>query len=172
MTKSRMILALIFAFLLGVGISQLALNFLALPAQTSNQNRNTEIDLKIFEQSFQREIDELDRNWQQYHTTLENFKEGSVDLESTVESFELILEEQKRIVDRIDKLLPPDELNSARLQKMIDYSHDQLETIEKTHSASEEMLSDSEPDHDRQSKILQDIMIRKSPAGLVILGTQ
>ena len=96
MTKSRMILALIFAFLLGVGISQLALNFLALPAQTSNQNRNPEIDLKIFEQSFQREIDELDRNWQQYHTTLENFKEGSVDLESTVESFGLILEEQKQ----------------------------------------------------------------------------
>lgn len=172
MKKSRMILALAVAFLLGVGISQLALNLIDLPTQNSNQNRGTEIDQKIFEQSFQREIDSLDRNWQQYHTTLENFKEGSIDLQTATETFESILEDQKQIVDRIDRLIPPDEISSTRLQKMIDYSHEQLETINQTHQASEEMLSHPELEHEIQSKTLQDIMIRNSPAGLFILGAQ
>ena len=184
------IIALAVAFLLGVGISQLAINFLDLDSIGRESPTNKiEMDKAKFEQTFQKLIDALDRNWTQYHATLEGFKDGSEDLSTTAEGLRLELLEQQRIIGRIEFLNPVDELDRIRFDKMLIYAREQLETIEQTSIAADSMLEESisdesdvdsetseiekiESKRESQSKILQDIMIRNSPAGLFILGTQ
>lgn len=193
MKKSRQILSLILAFFLGVTTSQIVSNFESREKmQTESISQADSERLKqIFEQELQKSIDSLDRNWQAYHTTLENFKEGSIDLETTVNRLKIVYDEQTKIVELIMKINPTDGKNLERLTKMLTYSREQLDTIDRTVSAAENLLleqnseqsaesaesvenPESNPNekHDYQSKVLQDVMIRNSPVGLFILGMQ
>ena len=151
-------------------------------------NSDSERLNQIFEQELQKSIDSLDRNWQAYHTVLENFKEGSIDLETTVNRLKTVYDEQTKIVELIMKINPTDGKNLERLTKMLTYSREQLDTIDQTVSAAENLLleqnseqpaesvenpeSNQNEKHDYQSKVLQDVMIRNSPVGLFILTSQ
>ena len=190
MKKSRQILSLIAAFFLGVMTSQIVSNLDSrekMQTESISQEDSERLN-QIFEQELQKSIDSLDRNWQAYHTTLENFKEGSIDLETTVNRLKTVYDEQTKIVELIMKINPTDGKNLERLTKMLTYSREQLDTIDQTVSAAENLLleqnseqpaesvenpeSNQNEKHDYQSKVLQDVMIRNSPVGLFILTSQ
>ena len=187
MKKSRQILSLIAAFFLGVMTSQIVSN-LDSREKMQTESISQEDSERLNEQELQKSIDSLDRNWQAYHTTLENFKEGSIDLETTVNRLKTVYDEQTKIVELIMKINPTDGKNLERLTKMLTYSREQLDTIDQTVSAAENLLleqnseqpaesvenpeSNQNEKHDYQSKVLQDVMIRNSPVGLFILTSQ
>ena len=145
------------------------------PTMTLEEKRALQQQQQIFMEwyaSYQKDIDQLDRNWQWYHSILENFKDGSIDLQTVYVRLTQLEEDSRLLRDRIRGLAPPDALDDARYQllqtvlaKTLAYVEAQHRTITLTRAASDptHLLSD---DPAEQSRALQDIMIRESPPGL------
>ena len=122
--------------------------------------------------NYQKDIDQLDRNWQLYHSTIESFNEDNIDVDILHERL-VNLESEARIEQvHIYTIKPPPglgeectELVETMLNKTRLYSDAQTQTISLTRLAveSEELLN---LDHKEQIQWLQDIIIRESPTGL------
>ena len=126
----------------------------------------------IWYTDYQKDIDNLDRNWQLYHNIVESFINNNIDIETAYERLS-DLESEARIEQlHIYTLkVPPglgEECNNALeeiIRKTQKYADEQTQTISLTKNAinPEQSLNDN---HNEQVKILQNIMIRESPTGL------
>ena len=121
---------------------------------------------------YQKDIDQLDHNWQLYHAILENFKEGSIDIQTAYVRLKQLEEDARQLREHISQKNPPIALNDTCydllievMRKTRDYMEAQYRTIALTRAASDPIhLRSDNPEE--QSRSLQDIMIRESPAGL------
>ena len=121
---------------------------------------------------YQREIEQLDRNWQVYHNTIESFTAEGIELEQLQERLG-DLETEARIEQvQIYTLKVPeglgDECNLLTeqiLKKTRDYADAQTQTIALSKATTETEGFISVP-HQEQVQLLQDIIIREAPAGL------
>lgn len=121
---------------------------------------------------YQRTIDTLDHTWKQYHLVLADFNEENIDLE---DAHLRLLRLQKQSSDTCDALIaaePPAGLQAdnyalvlAVIQKTRAYANAQRHTIQLTAAAADPEQQFSELPGE-QSRTLQEIMIRESPAGL------
>lgn len=123
---------------------------------------------------YQKDIDGLDRNWQWYHQILENFKEDNISIQTTYLRLSQLEQDSQQLADRIEKHTPPLSLNDACydeatevIRKTHEYAEAQHRTIALTRAAADPANLRSD-DQEEQSRQLQAVMIRESPAGLFI----
>ena len=121
---------------------------------------------------YQRDIEQLDRNWQLYHSLVDGYREGKSDL---VDTFERLQELERDMLDEqihIHTMQPPPELDDecselvgVVIRKTQLYADAQMQTISLTRAAANPELVPVE-DQGLLSRRFQDIMIRESPVGL------
>lgn len=121
---------------------------------------------------YQKDIDQLDHNWQLYHAILENFKEDSISIQTAYVRLKQLEDESRQLRDRIMQKSPPLALNDICydllievMQKTREYAEAQYRTIALTRAAADPIHLRSD-DQEEQSRSLQGIMIKESPAGL------
>ena len=121
---------------------------------------------------YQKNIDELDRNWQSYHHIIENFKIDNIDEDELHERLEKLEKEVRIEQVNIYTLKPPEGISDScstlideMLKKTQRYVDAQSQTISLTRSAVEEE-GFVKAKHDDQVHMLQNIIIRESPTGL------
>ncbi|SFT50793.1 hypothetical protein SAMN02910356_00864 [Selenomonas sp. GACV-9] len=121
---------------------------------------------------YQRDISELDRNWQWYHQILENFKQDNISIQTTYVRLKQLDQDSQQLRDRISHNAPPVTLNDGCydllievMKKTTNYADAQYRTIALTKAAADPANLRSN-DQAEQSRMLQSIMIRESPAGL------
>ena len=119
---------------------------------------------------YQKDIEQLDRNWQLYHSIIENYNDEKTDLANTYDRLQKLEREVLNEQIRIHTLEPPSELNaqcselvSSVIRKTQLYVDAQIQTITLTKEAANPNVVE---DHDELSRRFQDIMIRESPVGL------
>lgn len=125
-------------------------------------------------ESYQKDIDSLDHNWQWYHQILENFKEDNISIQTTYLRLSQLEQDSQQLADRIEKHMPPLALNDACydeatevIRKTHEYAEAQHRAIALTRAAADPANLRSE-DQEEQSRQLQAVMIRESPAGLFV----
>lgn len=121
---------------------------------------------------YQKDITELDRNWQWYHTILESFKEDQISIQTAYVRLKQLDQDSQKLRERISRNSPPLTLNDGCydlltevMKKTNDYTDAQCRTIALTKAAADPANIRSD-DQTEQSIMLQSIMIRESPAGL------
>ncbi|TYZ30702.1 hypothetical protein FZ041_01090 [Selenomonas caprae] len=146
------------------------------PAAISAEDLNYQLEQQqIFAAwyaGYQRDISELDRNWQWYHQILESFKEDSISIQTTYVRLKQLDQDSLQLRDRISHNAPPVTLNDGCydllievMKKTTSYADAQYRTIALTKAAADPANLRSN-DQTEQSRMLQSIMIRESPAGL------
>ncbi len=147
------------------------------PQQTMNEAERYALQQqqKIFTgwyTNYQKDIDQLDRNWQLYHNIIENFNAENMDAYDLFERLSNLESEARIEQVHIYTIKPPpgigEECNlhiEEMLRKTQRYSDAQTQTISLTRAAveDEKFLT---LEHSVQCHILQDIIIRESPTGL------
>ena len=121
---------------------------------------------------YQKDIDQIDRNWQLYHSIIEDFTSDSIDVDAMYERL-LDLETEARIeqVHIYTLKAPPDvgtectRLIEIMLKKTQSYVDAQTQTIAMS-KAVIETESFSNASHQEQVHLFQDIIIREAPIGL------
>ena len=123
---------------------------------------------------YQKDIDDLNRNWQIYHHTIDSFKIGQTDLPSCHERLSRLVDSEQELTERIEnRNLPPklddflyDKAKILR-DKMREYAAAQYKTIALTRAAANPDKVQSD-DANEQSRAMEQIMIRESPTALFI----
>ena len=123
---------------------------------------------------YQKDLNELDRNWQWYHHILESFKEDNISLQTLHARLKQLELDSTQIRDRMAARKPPLELSdytydqtTQLLKKTNDYINAQYRTIALTRAAADPALMPTD-DQAEQSQLLQTVMIRESPVKLFI----
>ena len=148
--------------------------------QTQEPTSQVEIEALMQEQQaftkwyaqYQREIEQLDRNWQVYHSIVENFVTETIEVEQLQERL-TDLEIEARVEQvQIYTLKTPEGLGETCsvlteqiLKKTRDYADLQTQTITLSKAAAEAETFVNAP-HEEQVRLLQNIIIREAPAGL------
>ena len=121
---------------------------------------------------YQRDIDELDRNWQWYHHIIEDFKEDNISIQTAYVRLSQLDQDSQKTRERIEHNAPPVALNDGCydllievMKKTTDYADAQYRTIVLTKAAADPARLRTN-DQAEQSRLLQAIMIRESPVGL------
>ena len=121
---------------------------------------------------YQRDLEELDRNWQWYHQIIENFKEDSISIQTAYVRLKQLDQDSQQLRDRIALHVPPVALNDGCydlltevVNKTNTYAEAQYRTIALTRAAADPVNLKTD-DQAQQSRMLQTIMIRESPVGL------
>ena len=121
---------------------------------------------------YQKDIAELDRNWQWYHAILESFKEDHISIQTAYVRLRQLDQDSQKLRERIGRNAPPVTLHDGCydllvevMKKTGDYADAQCRTIALTKAAADPANIRSD-DQAEQSRMLQSIMIRESPAGL------
>lgn len=121
---------------------------------------------------YQKDIDQLDRNWLLYHAILENFKEDNISIQTAYVRLNQLEDESRQLRDRLAQKNPPLPLNDTCYDLLIEvmgktreYADAQHRTIALSRAAADPVHLRSD-DQEEQSRSLQDIMIRESPPGL------
>ena len=145
------------------------------PVMTAERKYELQLQQKIFMDwyaAYQKDIDQLDHNWQWYHHIIENFKENNIDIQTAHVRLNQLEEDSRQLRDEIRGLAPPESLDDGCYDLLIEvlkktsaYAEAQHRTIALTRAASDPAHLLSE-DQAEQSRALQEIMIRESPAGL------
>lgn len=147
------------------------------PQPTMNQKERQELmkQQNIFIDwytEYQKDIDKLDRNWNLYHTAIDNFNDNSIDTETLLERLTNLENEVKIEQVHLYALKAPSELGEEcttsikiLIKKTQLYVDSQLQTIMKSKSLieSETFLNS---DNQTQEHMLQEIIIREAPIGL------
>ena len=149
------------------------------PKESLNQEEISKIirQQKIFSDwynEYQKDIEQLDRNWQQYQNIIDNFKSNEIDEEIFFERL-ANLENEARIEQvHVYTLKVPSEIDEECrilieeiLKKIRRYSDAQIQTISLSKSLidTEKFLN---ADHQQRVHQLENIIIRESPTGLFI----
>ena len=122
--------------------------------------------------NYQKDIDQLDRNWKLFFTIIENFNSDNIDVETLHERLINLENESKIEQVHIYTLKPPPDMGEEcnllieeMLKKTQRYCDAQTQTISRTRSAIElEIFLSAE--HKEQIHMLENIIIRESPTGL------
>ena len=121
---------------------------------------------------YQRDIDDLSHNWQRYHHTIEAFKEDNISLSSCHERLSELAEEEGKLVERINARKIPDNLDPFLAEetrqlnaKTLAYAAAQYRAIALSRAAADPQSVRSDIQAE-QSRLIQEIMIKESPAGL------
>ena len=122
--------------------------------------------------SYQKDIEQLDRNWQLYHSIVDGYKENKSDLAGTYGRLTELEREVLLEQIHIHTLQPPPELDAECgelvaqvIRKTQLYVDAQAQTISQTREAANPDLILTE-DQVALSRRFSDIMIREAPAGL------
>ncbi len=121
---------------------------------------------------YQKDIDQLDHNWQVYHAILESFKDDSISIQTAYVRLKQLEDDARQLRDRIAEKTPPPSLNDTCydllievLRKTREYSEAQYRTIALSRAVSDPVHLRSD-DPAEQNRSLQDVMLRESPVGL------
>ena len=121
---------------------------------------------------YQRDLDELDRNWRWYHQIIESFKSDNISIQTTFVRLKQLDQDSQQLRDRIALHAPPVALNDGCYDLLTEvvnktnaYADAQYRTIALTRAAADpaNLKTDNQAE---QSRMLQTIMIRESPVGL------
>ena len=121
---------------------------------------------------YQRDLDELERNWRWYHQIIENFKSDNISIQTTFVRLKQLDQDSQQLRDRIALHAPPVALNDGCYDLLTEvvnktnaYADAQYRTIALTRAAADpaNLKTDNQTE---QSRMLQTIMIRESPVGL------
>ena len=149
------------------------------PQQTMNENQRYALQQQqkiftIWYAEYQKDIDQLDRNWQLYHSLLDSFNNENMDIETMYERLSEL--ENDALIEQVHihaLKVPPglgEECNvqlAEMIRKTQKYSDAQTQTISMTKNAAEpKKIESKDLGHKEQVRLFQDIMIRESPAGL------
>lgn len=125
-------------------------------------------------EDYQRDLNELDRNWQWYHHILESFKEDNISLQTVYTRLKQLELDSIQLRDRMAARKVPLELSdytydqtAQLLAKTNDYINAQYRTIALTKAAADPALMPTK-DQAEQSRLLQTVMIRESPVRLFV----
>ena len=123
---------------------------------------------------YQKDIEDLDRNWQRYHKILADFKADIISIQTAYLRLSQLEKDSQALDTRIASRKPPLALN--------DFCYDQsIELVRKAHAYAEAQhraialtRAAADPanlrtdDQEEQSRMLQAVMIRESPPALFI----
>ena len=125
-------------------------------------------------EEYQKDLNELDRNWQWYHHILESFKEDNISLQTLHVRLKQLELDSNQVKERMAGRKPPLELSdytydqtTQLLEKTNDYVNAQCRAISLTRAASDPALMPA-ADQQEQSQLLQTVMIKESPVKLFI----
>ena len=123
-------------------------------------------------EEYQKDLTELDRNWQWYHHILESFKAGNISLQTVHMRLMQLELDNAQLKARFAAHPAPLELNSycydlvnSVITKTINYAEAQNRTITLTRAAADPAKIQTE-DPQEQSRLLQTVMLRESPVAL------
>lgn len=123
-------------------------------------------------EDYKKDIEHLDNDWQQYHNILESFKEDNISIQTTYVRLTHLETDSAQLQKHLGQLAPPLELETenydlaaAVIQKAKAYAEQQHTAILRTRDAADPAHIPSD-DQAEQSRILQEVMIRESPAAL------
>lgn len=123
---------------------------------------------------YQKNIDELSRNWTWYHQILEEFKDDSISIQTAHARLTELEKDSLAAKEHTSELAPPMSLDeptydliASICQKTAEYADAQYQTITLTRAASDSAQLKG-ASHDVQVKMLSSIMNRESPAALFI----
>lgn len=125
-------------------------------------------------ENYQKDIDSLDHNWQQYHKILSDFKADIISIQTTYLRLSQLEKDSQALEDRINGRTPPLALNDycydqsiELVRKAHDYADAQHRAIALTRAAADPANLRTD-DQEEQSRMLQAVMIRESPPALFI----
>ena len=147
------------------------------PSLTQEERDELAAQQEIFAawyRDYQKQVDQLDNNWQRYHHILENFKEDNISIQTAYVRLTQLEKDSGELRERIARHTPPRELTDANYDlvtsitvKTNAYADAQYRTIALSKAAADPANIRSN-DQEEQSRMLQSIMNRESPAGLFI----
>lgn len=125
-------------------------------------------------ENYQKDIDDLDHNWQQYHKILADFKADIISIQTTYLRLSQLEKDSQSLEDRIAGRTPPLALNDycydqsiELVRKAHDYADAQHRAIALTRAAADPANLRTD-DQEEQSRMLQAVMVRESPPALFI----
>ena len=146
-------------------------------AQNAQASAHLAEQQRIFAEWFavyQKDIDELSRNWQIYHHIIDTFKTADIDLYTCYERLNRLAADEEELTNRIEnRNLPPelDEFLYAKTKslrdKMRDFAAAQYKTVALSRAAADPDAVRGET-REEQSRDIEQIMIRESPTALFI----
>lgn len=123
---------------------------------------------------YQKDIEDLDRNWQRYHKILADFKADIISIQTAYLRLSQLEKDSQALDTRIAGRTPPLALNDACYDQSIElvrkahaYADAQHRAIALTRAAADPANLKTD-DQEEQSHMLQAVMIRESPPALFI----
>ena len=149
-------------------------NDIAISQEEREERQQQQQIFAVWYEGYQKDIDDLDHNWQQYHKILSDFHDDIISIQTTYLRLAQLEKDSQALEDRIAGRTPPLELN--------DYCYDQsIELVRKTHDyadaqhraialtrAAADPANLRTDDQEEQSRMLQAVMIRESPSALFV----
>ncbi|WP_432647095.1 hypothetical protein [Mitsuokella sp.] len=149
-------------------------NDIVISQQEREERQQQQQIFAVWYEGCQKDIDDLDHNWQRYHKILSDFHDDIISIQTTYLRLAQLEKDSQSLEDRIAGRTPPLELN--------DYCYDQsIELVRKTHDyadaqhraialtrAAADPANLHTDDQEEQSRMLQAVMIRESPSALFI----
>lgn len=127
-----------------------------------------------WDEKYQKDIDELDRNWAWYHQILEDFKEDNISIQTVYVRLTQLESDSYLASQDVAALAPPMELDGGTYdlvtsicQKTTAYADAQYRTIALTRAACDP-LQNQQTTHDDEVRVLESVMNRESPSALFI----
>lgn len=123
---------------------------------------------------YQKDIEDLDRNWQRYHKILADFKADIISIQTAYLRLSQLEKDSQALDTRIASRTPPLALNDICYDQSIElvrkahaYAEAQHRAIALTRAAADPANLRTD-DQEEQSRMLQAVMIRESPPALFI----
>ena len=123
---------------------------------------------------YQKDLEDLDRNWQRYHKILADFKADIISIQTAYLRLAQLEKDSQALDTRIAGRTPPLALNDVCYDQSIElvrkahaYADAQHRAIALTRAAADPANLQTD-DQEEQSRMLQAVMIRESPPALFI----
>ena len=123
---------------------------------------------------YQKDLEDLDRNWQRYHKILADFQADIISIQTAYLRLSQLEKDSQALDTRIASRTPPLALNDTCYDQSIElvrkahaYAEAQHRAIALTRAAADPANLRTD-DQEEQSRMLQAVMIRESPPALFI----
>ena len=123
---------------------------------------------------YQKDLEDLDRNWQRYHKILADFKADIISIQTAYLRLSQLEKDSQALDTRIASRTPPLALNDTCYDQSIELGRKAHAYAEAQHRAIALTRAAADPanlrtdDQEEQSRMLQAVMIRESPPALFI----
>lgn len=128
----------------------------------------------VWYQDYQKDLEDLDRNWQRYHKILADFKADIISIQTAYLRLAQLEKDSQALEMRIAGRTPPLALNDVCYDQSIELVHKAHAYADAQHRAIALTRAAADPanlqtdDQEEQSRMLQAVMIRESPPALFI----